>query len=135
MICGNRRKKPLRQNSLDYVAVHVGQPGQLANAIPGVVNATGEQSIVLLGDTNCLGAWEHAVESIEEAGFVDLNGEDEPTFARGTAPFDRIFVRAERPEFKYSRQYVLRSANAGAHESYLSDHYLVKTSVKIYQDG
>ena len=107
---------------------------ELAQKIQWVIDETGDESLILLGDTNILGAWEQAAETLVEAGFEDLNEEDDPTYAGGRAPFDRFFVREGRPEFRYSRQYVLRSANASAHERFLSDHYLIKTSIKIYVD-
>lgn len=107
---------------------------QLARQVPWIVEELGDKSLVMLGDTNILGAWEAAVRAFEDAGLVDLNDEDAPTYAGGKAPFDRIFVMRNRPEFRYSRQYVLRSANETAHLGYLSDHYLVKTSIKIFVD-
>ena len=107
---------------------------QLADQIPWVIGETQEESLILLGDTNILGSWEQAADILQDAGFDDLNAEDAPTFVGTRGPFDRFFVKSGRPEFKYSRQYILRSANESAHESYLSDHYLIKTSVKIYVD-
>jgi len=107
---------------------------QLAEHIPWVIEKLGDESLLLLGDTNILGAWEPAVQILERTGFTDLNSEDAATYAGGKAPFDRIFVRRNRDEFKYSRQYVLRSANETSHLGFLSDHYLVKTSIKIYVD-
>jgi len=107
---------------------------QLAGQIDWVIEEAKDESLILLGDTNILGAWEKSAEIFIDSGFNDLNAEDTPTYAGGRAPFDRIFVREGRSEFKYSRQYVLRSANETAHLGYLSDHYLVKTSIKIYVD-
>lgn len=108
---------------------------QLARKIDWIIEKTGDESLILLGDTNCLGAWEKAVDILEDAGFDDLNSEDAGTYASSKgAPFDRFFMRRGRPEFRYSRQYVLSSANASAHNRYLSDHFLAKTSVKIFVD-
>ena len=107
---------------------------QLAQQIPWVINKMDDESIVLLGDTNILGSWEDASESLIDAGFDDLNAEDDATYAGSKAPFDRFYVKSERPEFKYSRQYVLKSASVSSHERFLSDHYLIKTSIKIYVD-
>lgn len=50
------------------------------------------------------------------------------------APFDRAFVALNRPEFRYTRQYVLRSSDLTAHDRFLSDHYMIKISVKDYVD-
>jgi hypothetical protein len=69
--------------------------------------------------------------------FVDLNNNDAATYWSkdyGESPFDRIFVADGRPEFKYSRQYVLRSSDLTQHDRFLSDHYMIKVSVKDYVD-
>lgn len=108
---------------------------ELAAQVPWIIQQTEDESLILLGDANILGSWEKAVEIFEDAGFDDLNSEDAPTYAGSRAPFDRIFVRSDRDEFQFSRQYVIRSANETAHLDYLSDHYLVKTSMKVFKDG
>ena len=59
-----------------------------------------DESLILLGVTNILGSWESAIDEFSAAGLDDLNNEDTATYAGGQAPFDRIFVRADRPEFK-----------------------------------
>lgn len=107
---------------------------QLVAHIPWVIEQMDDSSLILLGDTNILGSWEKSVEAIIDAGFDDLNAEDDATYAGSKAPFDRFFMKSDRPEFKYSRQYTLRSASASAHERFLSDHFMVKTSIKIYVD-
>ncbi len=59
------------------------------------------------------------------------------TYVKGhNAPFDRIFVpRGEdRKPFLYSRQYILCSASPLSRDRYLSDHYIIKTMVKIRRD-
>lgn len=96
-------------------------------------DSLGEQDIILLGDTNCLASHEPALEVLAEAGFEDLNTADSATYVGG-APFDRIFIPEERKAFKYSRQYIMVSANPHDHDKYLSDHYLVKTVLKIHED-
>jgi endonuclease/exonuclease/phosphatase family metal-dependent hydrolase len=96
-----------------------------------------DPSIVLLGDTNVLRNDEPAIETFITRGFVDLNNNDGETFwsrDHGLSPFDRIFVAVDRPEFKYSRQYILRSSDLEGHDRLLSDHYMVKVSVKDYVD-
>ncbi len=97
----------------------------------------GEKDIVILGDTNCKDGREEALDAFAAAGFEDLNSDDVTTFYRGKdAPFDRIFVphRESRRAFRYSRQYVLRSTDSHSHDHYLSDHFIIKTSVKILKD-
>lgn len=97
----------------------------------------GEEDIIFLGDTNCKNNREKAIEAFVDAGFEDLNEDDITTYFKGDeAPFDRIFIpnREERKAFRYSRQYILRAADPMSHDRYLSDHYVVKTSVKVVND-
>jgi endonuclease/exonuclease/phosphatase family metal-dependent hydrolase len=96
-----------------------------------------DPSLILLGDTNILRNDEAAIETFVNRGFVDLNNNDATTYWSkdyGESPFDRIFVADGRPEFKYSRQYVLRSSDLQQHDRFLSDHYMIKMSVKDYVD-
>ncbi|KQC31109.1 hypothetical protein AAY42_15330 [Flagellimonas eckloniae] len=96
-----------------------------------------DPSLIILGDTNILRNDEPAIDTIVENGFIDLNNNDGATYwsrEYNESPFDRIFVAEERPEFKYSRQYILRSSDLGLHDRLLSDHYMIKISVKNYVD-
>lgn len=100
-------------------------------------NADTDPSMMLLGDTNILRNDEPALETFIRNGFIDLNNNDGATYWSkdyGEAPFDRVFVAERRPEFKYSRQYILRSADLQLHDQFLSDHYMIKVSVKDYVD-
>ena len=90
--------------------------------------------IIILGDTNCLGRDEKALEIITNNGFEDLNEADAGTFVGGGKPFDRIFLSEDQREFKYSRQYIMVSSNPDEHDRWLSDHFLIKTVIKIRQD-
>lgn len=101
------------------------------------IKATVDPSLILLGDTNILRNDEPAIEVFVARGFIDLNNNDGTTYWSkdfGESPFDRIFVAPDRPEFKYSRQYVLRSSDLQQHDRFLSDHYMIKFSVKDYVD-
>jgi len=89
---------------------------------------------VILGDTNFLRGYKKAAEVITEYGFDDLNESETGTFVGGRSPFDRIFIPFDQQEFKYSRQYIMVSANPDDHDRWLSDHYLIKTVVKIRTD-
>lgn len=96
-----------------------------------------DPSLILIGDTNILQYDEPAIDIFLDHGFRDLNNTDGPTYwssRYGESPFDRAFVVAGRDEFKYSRQYVLRSADLELHDRFLSDHQMIKISVKIYLD-
>lgn len=103
----------------------------LANAAPGDI----DPSLLLIGDTNMLMREEPAAIAFADAGFRDLNATDAHTYPgyRG-APFDRAYVRRDRKEFRYTRQYVLQSADEMLHDRFLSDHYMIKVSVKMYVD-
>lgn len=66
-----------------------------------------------------------------------LEDDDAPTYGNymgRTTPFDRAFVRQGRPEFRYSRQYILHSNDVRAHDRFLSDHYMAKVPIKDYVD-
>lgn len=96
-----------------------------------------DPSLMMLGDTNILKYDEPAIDIFVERGFIDLNNNDATTYwsrEYGESPFDRAFIAAKRPEFKYSRQYVLRSSDLLLHDRFLSDHYMIKVSVKDYVD-
>jgi endonuclease/exonuclease/phosphatase family metal-dependent hydrolase len=101
------------------------------------IKGTFDPSLILLGDTNILRNDEPAIETFVSRGFVDLNNNDAATYWSkdfDEAPFDRIFIAEGRPEFKYSRQYVLRSSDLTLHDKFLSDHYMIKISIKDYVD-
>lgn len=96
-----------------------------------------DPSIIMLGDTNVLNNEEQAIETLVARGFIDLNNNDSTTYWSkdfGESPFDRVFVSGNRPEFRYSRQYVLRSSDLQLHDRFLSDHYMIKMSIKDYVD-
>lgn len=96
-----------------------------------------DPSLILIGDTNILNRDEPAIETFIDNGFIDLNNNDGTTYWSsqfGESPFDRAFVAKDRREFRYSRQYVLRSSDLELHDRFLSDHYMIKISVKDYVD-
>lgn len=96
-----------------------------------------DDSLILIGDTNILANTEPAIDTFVDSGFVDLNNNDGTTYwssQYGESPFDRAFVAKDRDEFRYSRQYILRSSDLQAHDDLLSDHYMIKISVKDYVD-
>lgn len=101
------------------------------------ISGSFDPSLIMLGDTNILRNDEPALETFVNRGYKDLNNNDAATYWSrdfGESPFDRIFIPADRLEFKYSRQYVLRSSDLEAHDRFLSDHYMIKMSVKDYVD-
>lgn len=103
----------------------------------GKIRSEIDPSLMLIGDTNILRNDEPAIETFVDNGFIDLNNNDSTTYwsaQYGESPFDRAFIAAQRPEFRYTRQYVLRSADLERHDQFLSDHYMIKVSVKDYVD-
>ncbi|RVI09474.1 hypothetical protein CN200_27980 [Sinorhizobium meliloti] len=116
--------------------VHGKEANSLCAAIERI-RAEIDPTLVLIGDTNILNNAEPAIEAFIDGGFLDLNNNDSATYwslQYKEAPFDRAFVAANRPEFRYTRQYVLRSSDLTAHDRFLSDHYMIKISVKDYVD-
>ncbi|WP_299519096.1 endonuclease/exonuclease/phosphatase family protein [Winogradskyella sp.] len=110
----------------------------LLDELSNIKKTVKEEDIIFLGDTNCKGRSEDAIRAFVEAGFDDLNEDDTTTYVKGnSAPFDRIFVpRTEQSKtFKYSRQYVMKASDHLAHDKYLSDHYVIKTSIKVRTDN
>jgi hypothetical protein len=111
---------------------------QLMSQLQAIQDAFEEKDILFLGDTNCKWRDEDAIQEFVNNGFEDLNEDDIPTYFKGEdAPFDRIFVPndASRKAFRFSRQYILRSASPLAHDKYLSDHYMVKTSIVVRREA
>lgn len=105
---------------------------EIAKGNPGF-----DPSLMMLGDTNILANDEPALEVFVNRGFTDLNNNDGTTFWSkdfGESPFDRVLLAADRAEFRYTRQYVLRSSDLQLHDRLLSDHYMIKVSVKDYID-
>ena len=110
---------------------------ELMAQVPAIQSALGEKDLVVLGDTNCRRRHEEAIKAFIDNGFEDLNEDDIPTYVSGDdAPFDRIFIPRgdDRKAFRFSRQYILRSASPLAHDRYLSDHYMIKTSIVVRRD-
>jgi hypothetical protein len=101
------------------------------------IRSTIDPTLVMIGDTNILDNREPAIDTFIDHDFIDLNNNDSTTYwsaQYGESPFDRAFVAKGRPEFRYTRQYVLRSSDLTSHDRFLSDHYMIKISVKDYVD-
>lgn len=94
-----------------------------------------DPTLILIGDTNFKRFDEPAAVTLARAGFRDMNDSDTPTYPGSRpAPFDRAYLRRDRSEFRYSRQYILQAADMERHDRFLSDHYMIKVSVKMYLD-
>lgn len=103
-----------------------------------------DQDIVLLGDTNILAPEDATSKILTDAGMIDLNQADEGTTAAwgqgySSAPFDRIFVAANQPEFSGTKQMVHKTKNGTDAEikdfkKRFSDHYLVSCIIHVEND-
>ena len=107
---------------------------ELAAQLAGVRTRFRDSDVIIISDTNCLDAGEDALGTFVQAGFVDLNAEDLPTFVTGTAPFDRALVPRGQEEFRFSRQYALVPTDRQAHDRSLSDHFLILTMLRVMAD-
>ena len=109
----------------------------LMDQLSFVKNHFADDDIVILGDTNVLGADEAAVQKFMQSGFKDLNAADGPTSIR-EEPFDRIFTPVGQSEFTTSEQavfgpgYLNLSSNKFLRR--FSDHYMVTAKVNVAAD-
>ena len=103
-----------------------------------------DEDIVFLGDTNFLAVEDETPKILVNAGFKDLNSSEEGTTAAwgtgySSAPFDRIFVPKNQPEFKVSVQKIHKTKNGTDDEikdykKRHSDHYLVSCVIEVGND-
>ncbi len=121
--------------------VRAAEAGALVRALADVQNHFSDDDIIILGDLNCLVREEPALVRFKAAGFRDLNYADELTWIKeriyDPAPFDRILVPEDQPEFKDCRFTVFREHAFNSEREYrqqLSDHYLVYTDIKVMDD-
>lgn len=113
----------------------------LIRALGPMQNEFSDDDVVLLGDTNILKEDEPAVQRIKGGGFRDLNGGQFLTWiAAGeykAAPFDRLFVPDDQPEFADCVLQVMKENPVGSESAFrtkLSDHYMITTLVKVMAD-
>ena len=115
-----------------------------ADQLQALKNHFHDDDIVMLGDTNFLNTEDDSPKQITDAGFIDLNQIDAGTTAAwgagySSAPFDRIFVPANQPEFTGAVQHIHRTKNGSDEEikdykTRCSDHYLVSCVIQIGND-
>jgi hypothetical protein len=117
------------------------EAGALVRALAAVQNHFSDDDIIVLGDLNCLVHEESAMMRFKAAGFRDLNANDQLSWIKeriyDPAPFDRILVPEDQPEFKDCRFTVFREHAFNSEREYrqqLSDHYLVYTDIKVMDD-
>lgn len=130
-------------------AQRVEEATTLLRALGEVANKFSDDDILVLGDFNLRSAQEMAHQRLSAAGLVDLNTDDAKTWIADAsfpaAPFDRIFVPDNQPEFKNATFQVAKGVDfltntryPGTGEEkfrhYLSDHWMVVTDVAIQDD-
>ncbi len=113
----------------------------LVRSLGALQNHFADDDVVLVGDFNCLKKSEPALSRYAGAGFRDLNERDLASWIESdrypAAPFDRILVPEDQPEFVKCELKVFKEHHLGSEEKFrerLSDHYLVATEVKVADD-
>lgn len=110
------------------------EAASLASQLQAVRKQHADRDVVLLGDTNFLSAREPALRIFSANGFRDLNAADLRTYFSG-APFDRIFVPVNEPEFARPAQAVFRpTTGLQDFRRRISDHFLVFTDIRVMED-
>lgn len=98
-----------------------------------------DQDIVVLGDTNILRYNERAARILQQAGFRDLNEDDDSTHVDG-APFDRFYVPENQLEFVESLEEIIAEEflgtpfNRAAFRRRFSDHFMIVATIKVMAD-
>ncbi len=121
--------------------VRTEEANTLIRALAAAQNHFKDDDILILGDLNCLIRDEPALARFRAVGFRDLNFDDDTSWIKEriypAAPFDRILVPEDQPEFKDCRFHVFREHHLDSEKAYrekLSDHYLVYTDIKVMDD-
>jgi endonuclease/exonuclease/phosphatase family metal-dependent hydrolase len=121
--------------------VRAEEANTLVRALAAVQNHFKDDDIIILGDLNCLLREEPALVRFRTTGFRDLNFADEASWIKeriyDPAPFDRILVPEDQPEFKGCRFSIFKDhhfANEKEYRTKLSDHYLVFTDIRVMDD-
>lgn len=111
----------------------------LTSALDKVRNHFSDHDILIVGDTNMLGASEKGWKVFTGTGFVDLNGRDETTYISEkypNSPLDRAFVPNTQPEFVASKLEVYKPTDLSPADfrKKLSDHYMIKFNITVMPD-
>lgn len=124
----------------DFAAHRGEEAARLVEKLPEVARSLSERDLIVIGDTNMTAPGEPAADTLEAAGFRDLNARLETTHWRGGAT-DRAFVPRDQPEFAGSRFEVMSDRYLEARrweprdfKRRLSDHYLIFTSLRLMPD-
>jgi endonuclease/exonuclease/phosphatase family metal-dependent hydrolase len=121
--------------------VRAEEANTLVRALAAVQNHFKDDDIIILGDLNCLIREEPAMMRFRSTGFRDLNFDDQTSWIKeriyDPAPFDRILVPEDQPEFRNCRFTIFKEHHFESEKEYrekLSDHYLVYTDIKVMDD-
>jgi hypothetical protein len=114
----------------------------ILRSLGAVQNHFTDDDVVVLGDCNCRKADEPALRRFTAGGLRDLNAGDQLTWIKSSrfdyAPFDRILVPDDQPEFgATSAARVVRDSHLGGEEAFrrlLSDHYMLTADVRVLDD-
>jgi endonuclease/exonuclease/phosphatase family metal-dependent hydrolase len=113
----------------------------LARSLAAVQTHFADDDVVILGDFNCLKKDEPALACYAAVGLRDLNGDEHQSWIASSqypaAPFDRVLVPDDQPEFKECRLTVFKGHHLAGEKEFrrrCSDHYLVHVDVKVLAD-
>ncbi len=109
----------------------------LASQLQGVRDRFDDRDLIVAGDFNSAGSSETTVQILLKQGLKDLNAADELTYISG-APFDRVFVPRDQPEFaraKQIRRVPFPGISLDQFRRRLSDHYLITFDMRESGDS
>jgi predicted extracellular nuclease len=113
----------------------------IVRALGAVQNHFSDDDVIVLGDCNCLKANEPALVRFVGGGLRDLNADDTATWIKDerfpAAPFDRVFVPDDQPEFKASTLKVVRPVpplDEAEFRRRVSDHLMVTADIRTQAD-
>lgn len=128
----------MKSNYGGNFSTHRGE--EAAILVADLPETTSDPDVLIVGDFNCAAHSEQAIQTLCNAGFVDLNAADISTFWR-PAPLDRIFVASGQPEFERHHFEVLadnfwapRGLTKADFKRDYSDHFMVITEIDVMTD-
>jgi endonuclease/exonuclease/phosphatase family metal-dependent hydrolase len=131
-----------RQDNEPNLRRRAAEARELVRVLPVVREHFDDRDVVLIGDSNILDTNEASSRVYIDAGFRDLNSEDEPTFVSDDgAPFDRTYVPTDQSEFTGVDQVVFDTEFLGpnnlSRQQYrrrFSDHFMIVAELRVRDD-
>jgi hypothetical protein len=108
----------------------------LAGELDGVRKHFDDKDLVLAGDFNTAGSNETTVVILTKQNLRDANANDELTYISG-APFDRVFVAKDQPEFAKDTQIKRvpwQGISLDEFRRRVSDHFLITLDMRMTGD-